>query len=387
MPRKAGGRNNPSHKRARKREREQMGLAMRELRFNTLAAQSGLVYEPHGPYAGLRARLDVYEWALRHAKRLGLEIPQALRMGSAMGWLHEHILGYEAGESVRVTKREEAEKRHENDLFEAAQKQLHQWIPQPVPDDFVCPYTGVAADKRKILATGVKYLRMDGANPSEQGSYVYAGHETFVVYHTGHRGKWYIAREIWDGALDSEGNRVGVIIEQVSFGEVTVHRQLGAPVPGLPFAGVKGHSGQSGRPILREQSDPRPDPLDPRRVIETKVGYDHELDARTQAVLYIISASIRGEKAQVMGLEHVDLRRSSRLRGGAPRPSHMLVSAPASETPGERHTATIPAHLWSGEIVEDRPPRRVKSRRKRKKPEDSEAIRNLIQNNRIRALS
>jgi hypothetical protein len=281
-------------------------------------------------------------------------LPHDLLMGSAFGWLYEHIAGYEAGEKKRTSKREEAEKLAENNLFEAACKQLHQWIPQPVPDDFVCPYTG-----------------------------------TLVVYRTGFRGQWYVAREIWDGAKDSEDNRMGVDIQKVPFGEVTVTRQLGVQSPGLPHRGVKGYSGQPGRPILRDQSDrpPRPGPMDPNEVFQTRTGYRAEADARKQAMLYVLSSMVRGERAAIMGMEHVDLTRAKRLRGGARRKAEVHVSPPASETAGERHTATIPAHLWSGEVVEDNAPRIVKKRRVRKKLEDSEEIREIIRNNQIRALS
>jgi hypothetical protein len=316
-------------------------------------------------------------------------LPHDLLMGSAFGWLYEHIQGYEAGEKKRTSKREEAEKLAENNLFEAACKQLHQWIPQPVPDDFVCPYTGNAVDKRKILATGAKHEKIDGAAPSERKSYLYSGHDTLVVYRTGFRGQWYVAREIWDGAKDSEDNRMGVDIQKVPFGEVTVTRQLGVQSPGLPHRGVKGYSGQPGRPILRDQSDrpPRPGPMDPNEVFQTRTGYRAEADARKQAMLYVLSSMVRGERAAIMGMEHVDLTRAKRLRGGARRKAEVHVSPPASETPGERHTATIPAHLWSGEVVEDNAPRIVKKRRVRKKLEDSEEIREIIRNNQIRALS
>jgi len=390
MPRKSSGHNNPSHKRERKRVAERMDSAMREARFNTMAAQNMGEFDP--VRCGFRQRLDIYEWALRHALRLGVEIPRLLRMGSAMGWLNEHISGYEAGEKQRVTAREEAETKHEDKLFEAFTKRLHQWIPQPVPDDFECPYTGLPADKRKILATGTRYERRDGATPSERGSHLYGGHDTIVLYKTGHRGKWHTAREIWSGARDSQGNRVEVTIEQTPFGEVNVTRQLGAQAPGLPYRGPKGYSGQVGRPILREEAGPRPDVIDPRRVVQTRVGFDTEADARKQAMLYIISAFAgRSEDgplpAAVMGREHIDLRRAKRMRGGARTREEMQVSPPASETSGERHTATIPAHLWSGEIVQDDAPRIVKKRRVRKKSEDSDEVRNLIRNNRIRALS
>lgn len=384
MPRKSGGRNNPSHKRARKRTREQLTLAMREARFHAMAEQNGLVYEPHGERRGFRARLDMYEWAVNHARKVKAELPRALLMGSAMGWLYEHIAGYEAGEKARETRRETAEQNHADNLFEAALKKLHQWIPQPVPDDFECPYTGVVADKRKILATGAKYEQIEGASPSKKDSYLYSGHDTLVLYRTGHRGKWYVARETWGGLADRNGDRVGVEIEGVSFGDVKVTRGYGQS-PGLPYRGVKGHSGQAGRPIMREQTGTRPGPMEGS--YQTRVGYDTEADARKQAMLFIVSTMV-GEKAgQAMGPEHVDLRRASRMRGGARQPEQMQVSPPASETTGVRHTATIPAHLWSGEVVEDNAPRIVKKRRVRKKPEDSEKIRDLVQNNRIRALS
>jgi len=378
MPRKSGGRNNPSHKRARKRVRERLTQALRDHRFKLMATQNGLVYDP---VRGFRARLDPYEWALRHARRMGVEMPYDLKMGSAMGWLMEHIEGWEAGEAARVTAREEAEAAHEDLIFEAAVKQLHQWVPQPVPGDFKCPYTGNDnVDKRKILASGTRHQRVEGKSPSERASYVYAGHDTLVVYRTGHRGRWYVAREIWDGEIDSEGNRVNVVLESLDFGEVHVTRQMGAPAPGLPWRGVPGYSGQSGRPILREHLGPRPDTPD-IEVVEVKTGYECEADARKQAMLQILTA------AAAMGKQHVDLRRASKMRGGARQKTHMRVSAPASETPSERLTHTIPAHLWSGEVVEDaEAPRVIKPRRRRKKPEDSEEVRKLIRNNRIRAL-
>lgn len=378
MPRRSGGRNNPSHRRARKRVREDLTKALRDHHFRMMAEQNGLVYDQS---CGFRARLDVYEWALRHARRAGIEIPHDLQMGSAMGWLLEHIQGWEAGESARITARQEAEASHEDLIFEAAIKQLLRWIPQPVPDDFVCPYTGAdTVDKRKILASGTRHQRIEGETPSERTSYVYAGHDTLVVYRAGHRGKWYIAREIWDGTVDSDGNRLGVVLSALDFGEVTVVRRFAAPTPGLPWPGVAGHSGQTGRPILREQSAPRFDHPD-IETVAVKTGYDCEADARKQAMMQVCTA------AAVMGKKHVNLRRASRMRGGAREKAHLRVSAPASETPGERLTHTIPAHLWSGELVEDDAPRVIKPRRRRKKLEDSEKIRKLIKNNRIRALT
>lgn len=376
MPRKSGGRNNPSHKRARKRTREQLTLAMREARFHAMAKQNGLFFESHGKVGGFRARLDMYEWAVRHARKVKAELPRELLMGSAMGWLLEHIEGYEAGENKRETKRQKAEENHADKLFEAAAKRLNQWIPQPVPDDFECPYTGVVADKRKILATGVRYERIEGASPSKKDSYLYSGHETLVVYRTGHRGKWYVAREIWDGTSDSDGNRVGVKIESVSFGDVEVTRSHSGKSPGLPYRGVKGHSGQAGRPILREQSGTAPSPIE--GTFTTRVGYDTEVDARKQAQLNVysvfVSEDVKGKRkltkpAAVMGKEHVDLRRASRMRGGARTLTELRASAPYSNKPGERHTITIPAHLWCGDIVEDNAPRTVKRRRGYKEPE------------------
>lgn len=383
MPRKAGGRNNPSHKRDRKRSRKELDHAMREVRFHTLAEQNGLVYESKGLFAGFRARLDTYEWAVAHARENGVTLPHALLMGSAFGWLYEAILGYEAGEKARKTKRQDAEDRHEDLLQDAAQKSLHQWIPQPVPDDFVCPYTDLAVDKRKILATGVRYERIDGATPAEKESYVYAGHETYVVYRAGHRVGWYAVREIWGGELDSDGNRLNVIVERLPFGEAKITRRLGADAPGLPYRGPKGHSGQPGRPVLRDQSDrpPMPGLMDPRLVFETTKGYEKEVWACKAVMLHILSLFVGKDKdgnpkpAAVMGEQHVNLRRASRMRGGARRASHVLVSPPASEKPGARPTATIPPHLWSGETVEKKDaPRAVKRRRGYKKPEPVEEL-------------
>lgn len=395
MPRKAGGHNNPSHKRARKRSRQQLSQEMRYVRFNTMAEQNGLEFESHGSNMGFRARRDPYEWAIAHAEANGVIFPHMLLMGSAMGWLYEAILGYEAGEELRKTSRQDAEDKYEDLLQDAAMRGLHQWIPQPVPDDFVCPYTGVSADKRKILATGVRYDRIDGATPAEKESYVYAGHESYVVYRAEHRGGWYIAREIWDGSRDSDGNRLGVKIEKLPFGEAKIQRQLGADAPGLPFRGVKGYSGQPGRPASRDQSDrpPRPAPLGDNVVYKTTKGYDVEIEARKQAMIHIFSLFVGKDSdgspipAAVMGMQHVNLRRASRMRGGARRASHVLASPPASDVLGQRHAITIPAHLWSGVIVDDpKAPRAIKTRRIRKKPEDSEDIRSTVKSWRNKAL-
>lgn len=393
MPRSAGGRNNPSHKKERKRTREQLDQETHEAnadaRHRAVVASSspssGLVYEPSGPYAGFRAYYDPYEWTIAHGESRRFKFPHMLLMGSAFGWLYEAILGYEAGEKTRKSKREEAEGKHEANLQEAAQKGLHQWIPQPVPDDFECPYTGVAADKRKILATGVRYRRIEGATPAEKESYVYDGHETFVVYRALHRGGWYAVREIWKGHRDSEGNRIGVKIEELSFGQAKVERPLGVQAPGLPYRGVKGHSGQAGRPILPDHSDraPRPGLLDPGILYETRAGYQQEVDARKAVMFNILSLFVRDKdgklvKAAAMGEQNVNMRRASKMRGGAREATHVLLHATQSDKPGVRSTYTIPPHLWSGEVVEDKAPLAIKKRRVRRKAGDSEEEREAM---------
>lgn len=378
MPRKAAGRNNPSHKRARKRAREQMDREIRNARFHMMAEQNGLIYDSR---RGFGVCLDLYEYVLRAIRRGKVDIPRDLLIGSAMGWLYEQILGFQKGEEKRATAREDAETKHEDLLFEAAQKQLHQWVPQPVPDDFVCPYTGDTVDKRKILATGARYKTVNGKT-------VYDGHESIVVYRTGHRGDWYTARETWDGGRDGQGNRVGVQVEKIPCGEVTVTRKLGREAPGLPWRGVRGYSGQPGRPAVREHLGPSPfaddDIVD--SIIEQKSGYKTEADARKQAMLWILSPLIRGEKAEIMGREHVHLRRAARMRGGVRRGVELRASAPAADTPMERLTPTIPPHQWGGEIVEDKAPHIRKERRKVKQAADSDEIRTVISENRRKAL-
>jgi hypothetical protein len=397
MPRKAGGKNNPSHKKARKRIREQLSREVRTVQFHTMAARNNLVFEPSGPYAGFRAYYDPYEWTIARGENKQFSFPQMLLMGSAMSWLYEAILGYEAGEEKRKTKRHDAEDRHEDLLQDAAQKGLHQWIPQPVPDDFECPYTGVAADKRKILATGVRYKRIEGATPAEKESYVYDGHATFVVYKAEHRGGWYAVREIWKGHRDSEGNRVGVKIEELSFGQAKGTRPLGVPAPGLPYRGVKGYSGQPGKPILPDHSDrkPRPGLLDPSVVFETARGYEKEVDARKAVMLHMLSAVVRDKNgklvpAAVMGNQNTNARRASRMRGGARQATALTAHPPFSVKPGVRPTATIPPHVWNGNVVhatgEDKAPLAIKKRRVRKAIGDAEEVRDTMQEWRDNAL-
>jgi hypothetical protein len=360
-----------------------MERELREARFRAMAEQNGLEYDPR---RGFGVVLDMYEYALRQirqsrfARFTGFQIPRDLLIGSAMGWLYERILGFEKGEEERKTKRQEAESKHQDLLFEAAIKQLHQWIPQPVPDDFACPYTGDAVDKRKILATGARHKKVGKST-------VYDGHNTLVIYRTGHRGQWYVAREIWDGGRDHHGNRSGVQIEKVPFGEVTMLRKLGSDGPGIPYRGTTGYSGQPGRPSIRMESGPRPS-LDEDYIIPVKSGYHSEADARKQAMLWILSPHIRGDKAEIMGRRHVNLRRASRMRGGARQGVEVMASAPyQTETPMERLSPTLPAHPWGGEIVEAKAPLVHKERRKVKDPADSEEIRSVIRNNRQRAMN
>lgn len=397
MPRRAGGKNNPSHKKERKRIREQLSRTIRSAQFHTMAVQNGLVFESSGPFAGFRAYYDPYEWTIARGENKQFSFPHMLLMGSAMGWLYDAILGYEAGEDVRKTKRHEAEDRYEDLLQDAAQKGLHQWIPQPVPDDFECPYTGVAADKRKILATGVRYKRIEGATPAEKESYLYDGHETFVVYRAQHRGGWYAVREVWKGHRDSEGNRIGVKIEELPFGQARVIRQLSVPAPGLPYRGVKGYSGQAGRPILPDHSDrkPRPGLYDPSVVFETARGYEQEVFARKAVMLHILSVFVRDKKgklveAAVMGLQNTDAKRASRMRGGARQATALSAHPPKSVKLGLRQTPTIPPHVWNGNIVDatgkDKAPLAIKQRRVRKAIGDAEQVRDTMQRWRKNAL-
>ena len=89
-----------------------------------------------------------------------------------------------------------------------------------------------------------------------------------------------------------------------------------------------------------------------------------EADARKQTMLQILTA------AAVMGMQHVNLRRASRMRGGARKEAEVSASAPyQTETVMERLTYTLPAHLWGGEIVETKAPHVRKKRRGEKEPE------------------
>ena len=370
MPRKSKGQPSGAERRKSKRERAQMEAEVREEMFHRLAEQNGLEYRPD---RGFRILLDWYEWCLRTARTA---IPKALKMGSAMAWFYEQIEAREQYEERQATRREDAETRHAANLQYARARGLLQWVPQPVPDDFVCPYTGNVADKRKILSIG---------DPDSEA------HDTLVSYRTGHRGRWYIAREIWDGSVDTKGNRLNVQIEQVPFGEVSVIRPLGAPVPGIPNRGIAGFSGQSGRPIPQSETGPRPDPIDSDVVVESREGYYSEKDATREAMLHVLSG--------LLGKEYVDLRRRSRMRGGARHNIRIEASAPGADTPVEvpadliarivegQASPTIPQHLWGGEVVVANAPHVRKERRARKKPEDSEQIVDLVRNNRIRALS
>lgn len=370
MPRKANGQANGSARRKRKRERAREENELREQVFHRMAEQNGLEYQPG---RGFRVLLDWYEWCLRTART---QIPKMLKMGSAMGWFYEQIEARERFEEKKATRREEAETQHEANLQYARARGLLQWVSQPVPDDFVCPYTGIVADKRKILSIG---------EPDSDA------HDTLVSYRTGHRGRWYIAREVWDGTVDCNGNRLGVEIHPVPFGECTVTRPLGAPVPGLPNRGITGFSGQSGTPPPLSERGPRPDPIDPDVIVKTREGYRSEKVAIKAAMVHVLSG--------MMGLEHADLTRRSRLRGGARQGRRIEASAPGAETPvpvpadlidhivNGKASPTIPRHLWGGEVVVANAPHVRKEGRNRRKPEDSEDIVSLIRNNRIRALS
>jgi hypothetical protein len=214
------------------------------------------------------------------------------------------------------------------------------------------------------------------------------------VYQAQHRGGWYAVRETWNGTKDSEGNRVGVEIEELSFGQATVERPLGVQAPGLPYRGPKGYSGQAGRPILPDHSDrpPRPGLLDPSILYETRAGYVKEVDARKAVMFHIKSLFVRDKdgklvKAAVMGDQHVNMREASRMRGGARKATHLLLHATQSDKPGTRSTYTIPPHLWSGDVVEDKEaPLAIKKRRIRKAIGDSEEVRETMQKWRDNAL-
>lgn len=96
----------------------------------------------------------------------------------------------------RETKRDLRELSAERDLQHAEERQLLRWIPQPVPRD--------ASDwqvKRSVLAgTGfVCYLENLGESPETGGV---------------EKGRWYIAKEVWDGTYSKSGDRFGVKSER-----------------------------------------------------------------------------------------------------------------------------------------------------------------------------
>jgi hypothetical protein len=261
-----------------------------------------------------------------------------------------------------------------------------------VPDDFECPFTGNAADKRKLLSVG---------DPTGDG------HESLVIYRTGHHGKWYIALEKWDGSVDCDGQRLGVEIQAPEYGERSVTRQLGGQTPGIPYRGTPGHSGQPGKPAIREEKAPRPSPVGDEMIITTKVGYHSESEARNQAMLMVL-------RQGVLGAEYTNLRRASRLSGGAPEPQVVVATPPRHNVPVERNfvapkdrnvdlgdgqfllpggpiplldaiavgavSPTLPVHQTAGHTSrsEGAVSLRRKRRRKRKKEADSPDIREMV---------
>ena len=88
-------------------------------------------------------------------------------------------------------------------------------------------------------------------------------------------------------------------------------------------------------------------------------------------------------RAAAMGEQNVNMRRASKMRGGRRDATELRAHPPASVKPGVRPTATIPPHLWSGDVVdatgEDKAPLAIKKRRVRKKAGDSEEEREAMQ--------
>ena len=131
-------------------------------------------------------------------------------------------------------------------------------------------------------------------------------------------------------------------------------------------------------------SKPRPGLLDPGILYETRAGYQEEAKARKAVMFHILSLMVRDKngklvKAAAMGEQNVNMRRASRMRGGAREKTHLLLHATQSDKPGTRSTYTIPPHLWSGEVVEDtEAPLAIKKRRVRKKAGDSEKERAVM---------
>ncbi len=391
MPRVANGHYNSSGASQRKRKHKKQTLEEESKAevFAVMAEQNGMAFDPERPERGFGCILSGYEWAFRSIRNLiPWEVLKLLRMGSQMRWFHGQIEPRELLEKRRATVREKAETSHQADLLYARQRGLLQWIPESVPDDFECPFTGNAADKRKLLSVG---------DPNGDG------HDSLVIYRTGNHGKWYIAKEVWDGSVDCDGRRLGVDIQAPEYGERSVTRKLGGQTPGIPYRGTPGYSGQPGKPAIRAEQAPRPSPVGDEMIIATKVGYHSESEARNQAMLMVL-------RHGVLGPEYTNLRRASRLSGGAPEPQIIVGTPPRWNVPVDRHfvtpagpdeegqlfldipvplvvaiqegmaSPTLPIHQTAGNTLRPKQPvsLRRKRRRKRKKEADSPDIREMV---------
>ena len=395
MPRAANGHYNSSGASQRKRKRKKQTLEKESKAevFAVMAEQAGMAFDPERLERGFGCILSRYEWAFRSIRNLiPWEVLKLLRMGSQMRWFHGQIEPRELLEKRRATVREKAETSHQADLLYARQRGLLQWIPESVPDDFECPFTGNAADKRKLLSVG---------DPTGDG------HDSLVIYRTGNHGKWYIAKEVWDGSVDCDGRRLGVDIQAPEYGERSVTRKLGGQTPGIPYRGTPGYSGQPGKPAIRAEQAPRPSPVGDEMIITTKVGFHSESEARNQAMIMVL-------RKGVLGPEYVNLRRASRLSGGAPEPQIVVGTPPRHNVPVDRHfvtpkeqnrdlgdgqvilpnipvpleiaveqglvSATMPIHQTAGHTSRTLKPvsLRRKRRRKRKKEADSPDIREMV---------